>query len=79
MNIGANLIFIVYKANTLNNITRLYGPKYFVTDFSQLKKDNSSIKKDMYCTKEGVFPLNGTFLMCDADVPFSVNVKKNIR
>ena len=32
----------------------------------------------MYCTKEGVYPLNGTFLMCDADVPFSVNVKKNI-
>ena len=23
---------------TLNNITRLYGPKYFVTDFPQLKK-----------------------------------------
>ena len=63
---------------TLNNITRLYGPKYFVTDFPQLKNDNNSTKKDMYCTKEGVFPLNGAFLMCNADVPFSVNVKKNV-
>ena len=32
----------------------------------------------MHCTKEGVFPLNGAFLMCDADVPFSINVKKNV-
>ena len=63
---------------TLNNITRLYGPKYFVEDFPQLKNDNSSTKKDMYCTKEGVFPLNGAFLMCNADAPFSVNVKKNV-
>ena len=38
---------------TLNNTTRLYGPKYFVTDFPQLKKDNSSTKKDMYCTNAG--------------------------
>lgn len=64
--------------STLNNITRLYSPKYFATDFPQLKNDNDSTKKDVYCTKEGVFPLNGAFLMCDTDTPFGTNAKKSV-
>lgn len=61
--------------STLSNVARLFNPKYFNIDFPQLKNDNGSIKKDMdmYCTKEGVFPLNGEFLMCNMDIPFASN------
>lgn len=66
--------------STLNNVTRLYNPKYFNIDFPQLKHDNGLIKKDMdmYCTKEGVFPLNGEFLMCEGDSPFVAGGKRDL-
>lgn len=66
--------------STLSNITRLYGPYYFETAFPQLKNDNGSIKKDMdmYCTTEGVFPLNGEFLMCDGDSYFAAGSKMSV-
>ena len=66
--------------STLSNVTRLYSPYYFNTAFPQLKNDNGSIKKDMdmYCTAEGVFPLNGDFLMCDGDSYFAAGSKKSI-
>ena len=63
--------------STLSNVTRLYSPYYFNKAFPQLKNDNGSIKKDMdmYCTKEGVFPFNGEFLMCDGDSYFVTGLK----
>ena len=66
--------------STLSNVTRLFSPYYFNTAFPQLKNDNGSIKKDMdmYCTKEGVFPLNGEFLMCDEDSYFTANTNKSV-
>ena len=66
--------------STLSNVTRLYSPYYFESAFPQLKNDNGSIKKDMdmYCTAEGVFPLNGEFLMCDGDIYFTVGSKKSV-
>ena len=33
---------------------------------------------DMYCTTQGVFPLNGEFLMCDADIYFSAGSNKSV-
>ena len=66
--------------STLSNVTRLYNPYYFKTAFPQLKNDNGSIKKDMdmYCTTEGVFPLNGEFLMCDGDTYFATGLKMSV-
>lgn len=66
--------------STLSNVTRLYNPYYFNTAFPQLKNNNGSIKKDMdmYCTAEGVFPLNGEFLMCDGDSYFAAGAKKSV-
>ena len=66
--------------STLSNVTRLSSPYYFETAFPQLKNDNGSIKKDMdmYCTTEGVFPLNGEFLMCDADIYFAAGSDKSV-
>ena len=66
--------------STLSNVTRLYNPYYFKTAFPQLKNDNGSIKKDMdmYCTAEGVFPLNGEFLMCDGDTYFATGLKMSV-
>lgn len=66
--------------STLSNVTRLYNPYYFNVAFPQLKNDNGSIKKDMnmYCTAEGVFPLNGEFLMCDGDGYFTAGSKKSV-
>ena len=61
--------------STLDKVTRLYNPYYFTTLFPQMKNDNGSIKKDqdMYCTKEGVLPLNGEFLNAEADSYFTAN------
>ena len=66
--------------STLSNVTRLFSPYYFETTFPQLKNDNGSIKKDMdmYCTAEGVFPLNGEFLMCDGDSYFAAGSKMSV-
>ena len=66
--------------STLSNVTRLFGPYYFETAFPQLKNNSGSIKKDMdmYCTTEGVFPLNGEFLMCDADIYFAAGLKMSV-
>lgn len=66
--------------STLSNVTRLYNPYYFKEAFPQLKNNNGSIKKDMdmYCTAEGVFPLNGEFLMCDGDSYFAAGSKKSV-
>ena len=66
--------------STLSNVTRLFSPYYFNTAFPQLKNDNGSIKKDMdmYCTTEGVFPLNGAFLMCDSDIYFTAGSEKSV-
>ena len=62
---------------TLSKVTRLYGPDYFNKLFTDIKNTNGSIKKDhdMYCTKEGVFPLNGEFLNANRDVYFTANIK----
>lgn len=66
--------------STLSNVARLYSPYYFEAAFPQLKNDNGSIKKDMnmYCTVEGVFPLNGEFLMCDDDSYFDTSSNKSV-
>ena len=66
--------------STLSNVARLYSPYYFEDAFPQLKNDNGSIKKDMnmYCTVEGVFPLNGEFLMCDDDSYFAAGSNKSV-
>ena len=66
--------------STLSNVTRLYYPYYFESAFPQLKNNNGSIKKDMdmYCVAEGVYPLNGEFLMCDGDIHFTVGSKKSV-
>ena len=66
--------------STLSNVTRLFGPYYFETAFPQLKNNSGSIKKDMdmYCTTEGVFPLNGEFLMCEGDSYFAAGSKKSV-
>ena len=66
--------------STLSNVTRLYNPYYFKEAFPQLKNNNGSIKKDMdmYCVAEGVFPLNGEFLMCDGDSYFAAGSKMSV-
>ena len=65
--------------DTLDKVTRLYNPYYFNILFPQLKNENGSIKKDMkiVCTKEGVFPLNGEFLCCEADSYFATEKEYN--
>ena len=62
---------------TLSKVTRLYGSDYFNKLFTDIKNTNGSIKKDcdMYCTKEGVFPLNGEFLNANRDAYFTASMK----
>ena len=66
--------------SSLDKITRLFGPKYYSELFTDMKNPNGSIKKDqdMYCTKEGVFPVNGEFLNCDADAYFEAGKEYNV-
>ena len=73
---------LYYKAGdlvteSLDKVTKLYGPTYFSKLFTDMKNANGSIEKDkdMYCTKEGVFPLNGEFLNAEADAYFTANTK----
>ena len=33
---------------------------------------------DMYCTAEGIFPLNGEFLMCEGDIYFTAGSNKSV-
>ena len=65
---------------SLDKVTRLFGPKYYSEIFTDLKNTNGSIKKeqDMYCTREGVFPVNGEFLNCDADAYFTANTEYSV-
>ncbi len=65
---------------SLDKVTRLFGPKYYSEIFTDLRNANGSIKKeqDMYCTKEGVFPVNGEFLNCDADAYFTANTEYKV-
>ncbi len=67
-------------ADSLDVITRLFGPKYYSEIFTDMKNPNGSIKKeqDIYCTKEGVFPVNGEFLNCDADAYFTANTEYSV-
>lgn len=66
--------------SSLDKVTRLFGPKYYSELFTDMKNPNGSIKKeqDMYCTKEGVFPVNGEFLNCDADAYFEAGKEYNV-
>lgn len=65
---------------SLDKVTRLFGPKYYSELFTDMKNPNGSIKKeqDMYCTKEGVFPVNGEFLNCDDDAYFEAGKEYNV-
>ena len=66
--------------SSLDKVTRLFGPKYYSELFTDMKNPNGSIKKDqdMYCTKEGVFPVNGEFLNCDSDAYFESGKEYNV-
>lgn len=76
---------LYYKAGdlvteSLDKVTRLFGPKYYSELFTDMKNPNGSIKKDqdIYCTKEGVFPLNGEFLNANADAYFETEKEYSV-
>ena len=71
---------LYYKKGDLvtNNLAYAYSiaePKYFSELFTDLLNADGSIKgdKDIYCTKDGVFPINGEDKYCNPDVYFEAN------
>ena len=60
---------------SLDMVFNLSEPQYFSELFKDLMNADGSIKKDqnIYCTKEGVFPINGENQYCNADVYFETN------
>ena len=58
--------------DTIKNLSSIKEPSYFTTLFPI---GNTFKEGDLYCTKEGVFPMKGSFLNCESDYLFKINNK----